>query len=198
MAFFPFWCPATSQEFPGENRRVCRKSPLGGKCLCCPSFQGATLFIVTLSDHTVPKGSEEGAGRQSGCSAHFLTTLPFWKEVELWSPACYLLSSVCLDAYPLSRLIGHPLLSQRCEAGGSKVHHLIAVCPWAGHWTSCASVSIYTMVVTVMVQTISLLGGADDVMQWGNTMPSTQEVVPAGSTAVMSFMTSSLKIREVK
>lgn len=35
--------------------------------LVLPQFQGAVLFIVTLSDHIVPKGSHEGAGEQSGC-----------------------------------------------------------------------------------------------------------------------------------
>lgn len=129
-------CP---RSFPGENRRVCRKSPLGGKCLCCPSFQGATLFIVTLSDHTVPRGSQEGAGRQSGFSAHFRTTLPVWKEVRLRSPACYLVSSALLDACPPSKLIwrGHDILclveGVGPRRGGSKLHHSMAVCPWAGH-----------------------------------------------------------------
>lgn len=93
---------------------------LWGKCLRCPSFQGATLFIVTLSDHTVPRGSQEGASKQSGFPAHFCTLLPLWKEVQLWV-SCQWVSSAFLDTGLPSRLIGqglgHPLPCQRCEAG---------------------------------------------------------------------------------
>ena len=158
-----------SQEFPGENRRVCRKSPLGGKCLCCPSFQGATLFIVTLSDRTVPKGSQEGAGRQSGFSAHFRTTLPLWKEVERQSPACCL-ALLCSSARPPpSRLIwrGHTILYfvKGVRLGGEipPLNSCVRL-GWPLNFPVPQFFHLYNRGDNHRTNLISLLGGADDVM----------------------------------
>lgn len=82
------------KSFLERTEEFAEKVLWGGKCLRCPSFQGATLFIVTLSDHIVPKESHEGASKQSGFSAPFCTPLSrLWNEVEPCDPACHVVSS---------------------------------------------------------------------------------------------------------
>lgn len=124
------------KSFLERTEEFAEKVLWGGKCLRCPSFQGATLFIVTLSDHIVPKESHEGASKQSGFSAPFCTPLPLVEGGgTVWS--CLPRGLCFLDTCLPSRLIwqgpGHPLPYQRREAGSSKLSHL---CPWASHWTS--------------------------------------------------------------
>lgn len=76
MAFLPFDTQQHPKSFLERTEEFAEKVLWGGKCLCCPSFQGATLFIATLSDHIVPKESHEGISKQSGFSAPFCTLLP--------------------------------------------------------------------------------------------------------------------------
>lgn len=66
-----------------------------GKHSGCPSFQRVTLFIVTLWDHIVPKGSQ--SGEQAGNLASQLPSAPLSPIVEGGGtvPPCLLLARFC-------------------------------------------------------------------------------------------------------
>lgn len=114
-----------------EQKSLQKKSP-GRESACTAPVFRVTLFIVLVSEHIAPLGRLEGTSKPPGFSAPSAPCSWLGKEAELCDPAHHVVSSVFPDTCFPSRLIwqgsGHPLPCQRCEAGTSKLHHLIAVC----------------------------------------------------------------------
>lgn len=118
------------RSFLERTEEFAENVPQKGKCLHCPSFQSDAFYSHSLRAHCTSRRLE-GTSKQSGFSAPFCTLLLAWEGGELCDPAHHVVSAfpdTCLPSRLTWQGPGHPLPCQGCEAGASKLHHLIAVC----------------------------------------------------------------------
>lgn len=110
-----------------EQKSLQKTSSRGGMCLHCPSFQGATLFIVTHSDHIVLTGARREPA--SNLASQF-TSAPYSPFVEGGRKWCSWIALVFLSDFLISPWLHN--LSFVNDAGLGTAH-LITLCLWVGH-----------------------------------------------------------------